>query len=74
MKPKLLETPPAQGGWIYELKFDGIRVLAVKDGAKVKLISRNGNDLTKRFDEIADALALLALRGMRDRRRSGRAR
>ncbi len=56
MKPKLLETPPAQGDWIYELKFDGIRALALKDGAKVKLISRNGNDLTKRFDEIAVAL------------------
>ena len=59
MKPKLLETPPAKGGWIYELKFDGIRALALKDGAKVKLISRNGNDLTKRFGEIAAALELL---------------
>jgi bifunctional non-homologous end joining protein LigD len=59
MKPKLLETPPAQGGWIYELKFDGIRALALKDGAKVKLISRSGNDLTKRFDEVAAALELL---------------
>jgi bifunctional non-homologous end joining protein LigD len=59
MKPKLLETPPAQGGWIYELKFDGIRALALKHGAKVKLISRSGNDLTKRFDEVATALELL---------------
>jgi len=59
MKPKLVETPPAQGGWIYELKFDGIRALALKDGAKVKLISRNENDLTKRFDEVAAALESL---------------
>ena len=59
MKPKLVETPPAQGGWVYELKFDGIRALALKDGAKVKLISRNGNDLTKRFDEVAAALESL---------------
>ncbi|CAN5530490.1 hypothetical protein BH20VER3_BH20VER3_02790 [soil metagenome] len=56
MKPKLLETPPARDGWIYELKFDGIRALALKRGAKVKLISRNENDLTKKFDEIATAL------------------
>ncbi|HEX5177600.1 MAG TPA: non-homologous end-joining DNA ligase [Chthoniobacteraceae bacterium] len=56
MKPKLLETPPAEGGWIYELKFDGIRALALKDGARLRLISRNGNDLTQRFDEIAAAL------------------
>ncbi len=59
MKPKLLETPPTEGGWIYELKFDGIRALALKDGAKVKLISRNQNDLTKRFAEVAAALESL---------------
>ena len=59
MKPKLVEAPPTQGGWIYELKFDGIRALALKDGAKVKLISRNENDLTKRFDEVAAALESL---------------
>ncbi len=59
MKPKLLETPPAGEGWIYELKFDGFRVLALKSGGKVKLISRNENDLTKQFPEIADALEKL---------------
>jgi bifunctional non-homologous end joining protein LigD len=59
MKPKLVDTPPAKGGWIYELKFDGFRTLTVKSGARVKLISRNENDLTKSFQEIADALARL---------------
>jgi bifunctional non-homologous end joining protein LigD len=59
MKPKLLETPPVIGEWIYELKFDGIRALAIKNGAKVKLISRNENDLTKKFDEVAAAVAAL---------------
>jgi bifunctional non-homologous end joining protein LigD len=59
MKPKLVDTPPAGGGWIYELKFDGFRTLTVKSGGKVKLISRNENDLTKTFQEIADALAQL---------------
>ncbi len=62
MKPKLVEKPPTGGGWIYELKFDGFRVLTVKNGAKVRLISRNENDLTKSFQEIADALAAAALR------------
>ncbi len=56
MKPKLIENPPANGGWIYELKFDGIRALALKSGAKVKLISRNENDLTKKFEEVAAAI------------------
>ena len=59
MKPKLVKTPPAEGGWIYELKFDGIRSLAVKNRRKVKLISRNENDLTKRFEEVAEAVAEL---------------
>ena len=59
MKPKLVETPLVSGDWIYELKFDGIRAQAIKDGAKVKLISRNENDLTKKFDEIAGAVAVL---------------
>ncbi len=56
MKPKLLEQPPASGDWIYELKFDGIRLIAVKDGAKVNLISRNGNELAGRFPEVAAAV------------------
>ncbi len=56
MKPKLVEHPPADGGWIYELKFDGFRVLALKSGGEVQLISRNENDLTKKFPEIAQAL------------------
>ncbi|MEO5754107.1 MAG: non-homologous end-joining DNA ligase, partial [Chthoniobacterales bacterium] len=59
MKPKLVENPPAAGGWIYELKFDGIRALAIKQGAEVKLISRNENDLTGKFEEVAAAVAVL---------------
>ncbi|HEY1582859.1 MAG TPA: DNA polymerase ligase N-terminal domain-containing protein, partial [Chthoniobacterales bacterium] len=59
MKPNLVDTPPAQGEWIYELKFDGFRTLTVKDGGKLELISRNENDLTQKFPEIAQALASL---------------
>ena len=59
MKPKLVDDPPPYGDWIYELKFDGIRLLAIKDGKKVKLISRNKNDLTRRFAELVDSLEAL---------------
>jgi len=59
MKPKLVDDPPRGAGWIYELKFDGFRTLAVKNGDKVKLISRNENDLTNKFAEIAEAIAPL---------------
>jgi bifunctional non-homologous end joining protein LigD len=46
-------------GWVYEEKVDGWRVLAYKDGAGVRLVSRNARDLTRRFPELADAVAAL---------------
>jgi bifunctional non-homologous end joining protein LigD len=59
MKAKLVEKPPATGDWIYELKFDGIRLIAIKDREKVSLLSRNQNDLSARFPEIVDAVKKL---------------
>src|SRR5438270_907822 len=49
MKARLQETPPRNGNWFYELKFDGIRAIAIKDGNTSSLISRDGNKLDKRF-------------------------
>jgi bifunctional non-homologous end joining protein LigD len=46
-------------GWIYEEKVDGWRVLAYKDAAGVRLVSRNARDLTRRFPELAAAVAAL---------------
>ena len=62
MKAKLVEKPPATGDWIYELKFDGIRLIAVRADKKVSLLSRNQNDLSARFPEIVDAIKNLAAR------------
>jgi bifunctional non-homologous end joining protein LigD len=56
MKAKLVEKPPASGAWIYELKFDGIRLVAIKGQEKVSLLSRNQNDLSARFPEIVEAI------------------
>jgi len=61
MKPRLLDSPPASGDWSYELKFDGIRACAIKDGGKVSLISRNGNELRVRYPEVAEAVKGLAV-------------
>jgi len=61
MKPRLVETPPTAGDWVYELKFDGIRLIAVKNGAKVNLISRNRNELGGRFSQVASAVADLPI-------------
>ena len=46
-------------GWVYEEKYDGWRMLAVKEAGGVRLVSRNGRDHTKRFHAIAEALAAL---------------
>jgi bifunctional non-homologous end joining protein LigD len=62
MKPRLVEAPPAGGDWIYELKFDGIRAIAIKDGSKVSLMSRNQNELRARFSDVADAVKKLSVR------------
>src|SRR5262249_37215349 len=56
MKAKLVERPPATGDWLYELKFDGIRLIATKGGERVSLLSRNQNDLRGRFPEIVEAV------------------
>jgi bifunctional non-homologous end joining protein LigD len=40
----LVDKPPADPeNWVYEIKFDGYRLLARVDGADVKLFTRNGN-------------------------------
>jgi len=62
MKAKLVEEPPATGDWIYELKFDGIRLIGVKRDAEVSLLSRNQNELTERFPEIVEAIKALPTR------------
>ena len=62
MKPRLMETPPTAGDWIYELKFDGIRLIAVRTGKKVSLLSRNKNELAGRFPEIVQAVKRLPVR------------
>ncbi|MBA3847766.1 MAG: DNA ligase [Planctomycetes bacterium] len=44
---------PGGAGWSFEFKWDGFRALAAFDGVDLRLISRNGNDLSPQFPEIA---------------------
>jgi len=48
---------PHGEGWTYEPKWDGFRALVTVSGGEVTLTSRNGNDLTGRFRELARAAA-----------------
>ncbi|HVU77152.1 MAG TPA: DNA ligase D [Gaiellaceae bacterium] len=53
-----LDTRVPHGeGWCYEVKFDGFRALAYVHGGDCRLVSRNDNDLTGRFPEVAKAVA-----------------
>ncbi|HEV8618087.1 MAG TPA: non-homologous end-joining DNA ligase [Candidatus Udaeobacter sp.] len=62
MKAKLVEKPPTTGDWIYELKFDGFRAVAVKIDNRVSLYSRNERKLDARFPEIVDAIKQIPAR------------
>ena len=46
-------------GWVFEPKLDGYRVIATHDVGAAALRSRNGNDLTATFPEVARALKAL---------------
>lgn len=57
---KLVRTVPADEDWLYELKYDGYRIMAFVEGNNVRLITRNGNDYIKRFHDVASSLIDLA--------------
>jgi ATP-dependent DNA ligase len=50
-----VQRPSHRPGWVFNEKVDGWRVLACKDAAGVRFVSRNGRDLTRRFPEVATA-------------------
>jgi bifunctional non-homologous end joining protein LigD len=59
MKAKLVGSMPPGGGWIYEIKFDGYRALALRGGAETRVLSRNQKDLGGKFPEVKDSIAAL---------------
>jgi bifunctional non-homologous end joining protein LigD len=59
MLATLVDSPFNKPNWIYEEKYDGVRMLAYKEGSKVSLISRNAIDRTARYPKIAEAIAKL---------------
>jgi bifunctional non-homologous end joining protein LigD len=59
MLATLVAKPFDEPGWVYEEKYDGIRVLAYKEGKHVSLLSRNDIDRTGHFPEVVAAIAEL---------------
>jgi bifunctional non-homologous end joining protein LigD len=60
--PTSARQPPRGPEWLIEIKHDGFRVIGRKEGKRVRLYSRPGNDLTHRFPLIVEALARLRAR------------
>src|SRR3954463_1189554 len=58
-QPALADRPPAGSGWLHEIKFDGYRVIARKDGEQVRLWARTTSDYSNAFTRIRDAVAAL---------------
>src|SRR3974377_795467 len=57
--PSPANRPPSGDGWIHEIKHDGFRIMARREGAGVRLLTRNGYDFAHRFPVAAAAIAAL---------------
>jgi hypothetical protein len=60
--PTNAPQPPTRETWLHEIKHDGFRVIARKDGDRVRLYSRPGNDLTYRFPLVVETMSRLRSR------------
>ena len=58
----LVDHVPTDAGWLFEMKLDGYRAVAVIEDGEARLISRNGLDWTARFSDIAAALGHLRVK------------
>ena len=57
--PSPAKRPPVGSNWIHEIKHDGFRIMARRDSAGVRLLTRNGHDFTARFPLAAAAVTAL---------------
>jgi bifunctional non-homologous end joining protein LigD len=64
MQAKLVRSLPERGNWIYEIKFDGWRALALKGQGQTRLFSRNEKDFSSKFPEIVASIENIDARDM----------
>ncbi len=58
---KTTEEPFDNDKWLFEIKYDGVRVLAIREGENTHLYARSGTDITNRYPEVVLALNSIAL-------------
>ncbi len=56
---KLVNEPIEGADWLYEIKYDGVRALAIRDGGSVRIFGRSGIEATANYPEVALALGKL---------------
>ncbi|HEV2852026.1 MAG TPA: DNA ligase D [Thermoanaerobaculia bacterium] len=64
MKPETSDRPFSRAGWVFELKYDGFRVLAAGGAGEARLFYKSGHDATRIFPELAQAVAALPFQGL----------
>jgi len=62
MKLRIGTEIPNGPEWVFEPKYDGVRVLAFVERRGVRLVTRNGRDKAKQFPEVVEALSGVAAR------------
>jgi bifunctional non-homologous end joining protein LigD len=60
--PTSSDRPPSGPGWVHEIKHDGFRLIARRDEAGVRLITRNGHDFSGRYPGVAATVDRLPCR------------
>lgn len=60
----LVDSPPAGDQWLHEVKFDGYRILAFKQGNDVQLLSRNNKNWTHQFTNIVDEINKIKIKNI----------
>ena len=61
MQALLVESPP-RGDWLYEIKFDGFRAIALKGGSEARVLSRNEKDFGAKFPEVLESISDLKVK------------
>jgi bifunctional non-homologous end joining protein LigD len=64
MKPETADRPFSRPGWVFELKYDGFRMISAGGAGEARLFYKSGHDATRIFPELAQAVAALPFQGV----------
>lgn len=60
----LIDQPPTGNQWVHEIKLDGYRIIAFKQGNFIRLMSRNSREWTKYFPNVVAELSKLPIQNI----------